>query len=1091
MPVDIGTIKAHVGVETADFDSGMKRVQSTMGGFASHMASTMGGLASAPLRAASSAMGGLASAATAPTRALGALGSELGKIGQIAAGVALGGVMNQLGMGLSERLSGSIDAVRDLGAATVTLQRQIGGSTEEASGLLAVFGRYGMSQEDASRSLGTFSKHLLGLEDMTDAAIIGGKGFAGTMKDLGVNFLDVAGNALPMDDLLGKVADRFNQMPDGVDKTATAMTLFGKSGKDMLPILNLGRQGMQDAMDTAKKYGLVLSQDNVNDIKKFGAAQKDMNQAFSGLMIQVGTMVMPTLAKLATSVAGLVQQFSLKFLPAIREAANFLGSTFGPAFSAAGELIGKFVDYFGPSNTFDLMGKLFGPDIGPKIDQVVRKFESVGTAIMGIVTGSTGLGTLGIILGDALGSMGELGGSILGKVGEAIGGIDWSGLKDKAGDIAGGIGKWLGGALGTLGELSTTIKDKLQAALGDAADKIDWMAAGKAAGQTVGDFFTGIGSLAGEIQKWASGLDFSKVSFGGLSERATMMMPGGESIVMPSFEDKIKEFMTSFGAAFSAAAPKEVKDFFETVGKGIDSVKLAAQDATPYVQNFWAELSKIPFNAPAKAPAIDLSIMAAAPLAPTIDLSIMSPQQRDYTTLKENWEAYWKQVELSAQMPEGLKNTIDARNRIMAGAMTPPPPPAPTGGWDMSKVWDDLERGISKAGDKMGEKGELIGALFGTIGGAVHSFAGVLVSLGQTVSDVNTGITTSVVGMGNTWQSTWNDVVVGGVKNVAEEISKALSPLQQTLTDVGTWCLEAGGPLGLLAGYFDSLASSVGIAIGMLDKISGKHVAAPVVDSRGERPEPSGGGWFPEPINPNEPANMVSRMVSGPSSAVAAAASGTSFANAPVMESAALGETEGFPALLSVTREIRDMIKSNLGRLVSGATGTGSALSQSVAQMPSAVAEAVKKAALNPTAVAPGVMADMMSVLKAGDAKARGETTGTLADMMSQFAVSTVNKVAALPADITADMVSHIVSTGNEIASLSGTVADAMSKYVASTASKASEAKARGDSGLQPVNITLNLDGKSLLLPLFGDPVVVAEILRALSRGAAFQGARS
>jgi hypothetical protein len=365
---------------------------------------------------AKNAMQGMASAATAPTRALGALGSELGKIGQIAAGVALGGVMNQLGMGLSERLSGSIDAVRDLGAATVTLQRQIGGSTEEASGLLAVFGRYGMSQEDASRSLGTFSKHLLGLEDMEEAAIIGGKGFAGTMKDLGVNFLDVAGNALPMDDLLGKVADRFQAMPDGVDKTATAMTLFGKSGKDMLPILNLGRQGMQDAMDTAKKYGLVLSQDNVNDIKKFGAAQKDMNQAFSGLMIQVGTMVMPTLAKLATSVAGLVQQFSLRLLPAIRDAAAFLGQTLGPAFSAAGDLIGKFVDYFGASNTFDLMGKLFGPDIGPKIDQVVRKFESVGTAIMGIVTGSTGLGTLGIILGDALGSMGELGGSIWAQV---------------------------------------------------------------------------------------------------------------------------------------------------------------------------------------------------------------------------------------------------------------------------------------------------------------------------------------------------------------------------------------------------------------------------------------------------------------------------------------------------------------------------------------------------------------------------------------------------------------------------------------------------------------------------------------------------
>ena len=47
-------------------------------------------------------------------------------------------------------------------------------------------------------------------------------------------------------EILLETADKFKGLPNGVDKTAIALKLFGRSGKDMIPVLNLGSKGIQE-----------------------------------------------------------------------------------------------------------------------------------------------------------------------------------------------------------------------------------------------------------------------------------------------------------------------------------------------------------------------------------------------------------------------------------------------------------------------------------------------------------------------------------------------------------------------------------------------------------------------------------------------------------------------------------------------------------------------------------------------------------------------------------------------------------------------------------------------------------------------------
>lgn len=98
----------------------------------------------------------------------------------------------------------------------------------------------------ADVDMGTLGKGLNKLNINLVKAAEGNEDLARKFQALGVNVKDANGQVAPADQVLRQIADRFADMPDGAQKAAAAVTLFGKAGADLIPLLNEGAASMEE-----------------------------------------------------------------------------------------------------------------------------------------------------------------------------------------------------------------------------------------------------------------------------------------------------------------------------------------------------------------------------------------------------------------------------------------------------------------------------------------------------------------------------------------------------------------------------------------------------------------------------------------------------------------------------------------------------------------------------------------------------------------------------------------------------------------------------------------------------------------------------
>lgn len=141
--------------------------------------------------------------------------------------------------------------------------------------------------------------------NMADAAA-GGEKQKAAFDVMGVSATDVHGKLKPMDDLLMELADKFSVLPDGPAKSAAAMDIFGKSGANLLPFLNLGREGIGKLTDEAKKFGLVMGTEAAMAADNFGDQMTALKMGMQGAFQQLALTLMPTLTSFVEKVKEIV-----------------------------------------------------------------------------------------------------------------------------------------------------------------------------------------------------------------------------------------------------------------------------------------------------------------------------------------------------------------------------------------------------------------------------------------------------------------------------------------------------------------------------------------------------------------------------------------------------------------------------------------------------------------------------------------------------------------------------------------------------------------------------------------------------------------
>lgn len=193
----------------------------------------------------------------------------------------------------------SVEAFTDLNAETKGLQRTVGGTIHSASQLRGAMQLSGVSVAKGTVGLKMFTKNL-------SNATANSKKTAAMQKMLGTAFLDSNGHIENLTTLLPKVANKFAAMKDGPEKSALALKLFGRSGIDLLPVLNKGAAGISELEKKAGSLGLTL--DNSANAKwvAYRASVRQTEATFQGLKVTIGGALIPMFTALDEFVAGTV-----------------------------------------------------------------------------------------------------------------------------------------------------------------------------------------------------------------------------------------------------------------------------------------------------------------------------------------------------------------------------------------------------------------------------------------------------------------------------------------------------------------------------------------------------------------------------------------------------------------------------------------------------------------------------------------------------------------------------------------------------------------------------------------------------------------
>ena len=99
--------------------------------------------------------------------------------------------------------------------------------------------------------------------------------------------------------VISELAGKFAGFRDGAEKTALAVAIFGKSGADLIPLLNNGADGIKTMTDEAARFGLVMDTQASKAAEKFNDDMTRLTKTKEAFANAVTVSVLPVLQAVA------------------------------------------------------------------------------------------------------------------------------------------------------------------------------------------------------------------------------------------------------------------------------------------------------------------------------------------------------------------------------------------------------------------------------------------------------------------------------------------------------------------------------------------------------------------------------------------------------------------------------------------------------------------------------------------------------------------------------------------------------------------------------------------------------------------------
>lgn len=262
-----------------------------------------------------------------------------GLSGLASAAQSVNGVLGNLGLavtaaGMVALVKSSIDAGDELSK----MSQRVGISVETLS-------LWNPAAQQAGVSSEAFEKGLRKLSTTMVDAATGGEDAARTFKTVGVEFKNQDGTLRGTDAVLLDLAERFKAMPDGAEKSALAVQIFGKAGAELIPFLNQGRDGINELTDELRSLGIEMSGESAAQAEVFNDALDKVKLATTSIGTQMMTAFLPALNEMALGMVesakeGGTLRAILDGVVLVLKTLALGAATVGKAFVALGDAIG-------------------------------------------------------------------------------------------------------------------------------------------------------------------------------------------------------------------------------------------------------------------------------------------------------------------------------------------------------------------------------------------------------------------------------------------------------------------------------------------------------------------------------------------------------------------------------------------------------------------------------------------------------------------------------------------------------------------------------------------------------------------------------
>lgn len=216
-----------------------------------------------------------------------------------AAGAAIGSAFVGIGKTLTNATMDTSKLADDL----LTLSSTTGLTTDTLQEL-------NYAQELLDVSTDTVTGSMTKLFKTMNSAADGSKGAQEAFSALGISIKDSSGQMKSQEEVFWEAIDALGKIENETQRDAMAMDLFGKSAKELNPLIEAGSEGFKQLAQEAHDVGYVMSGETLDAFGALDDNVQRLKNGVQGVQQSFGQVLLPLLTDLSGEGVTLLQDFS-------------------------------------------------------------------------------------------------------------------------------------------------------------------------------------------------------------------------------------------------------------------------------------------------------------------------------------------------------------------------------------------------------------------------------------------------------------------------------------------------------------------------------------------------------------------------------------------------------------------------------------------------------------------------------------------------------------------------------------------------------------------------------------------------------------